>query len=254
MKSCPACDRHVRASESSCPFCAVPLEESGAPVLAVLGLVTMLVGCSDDGLEAGSGSGGSAGTEATAADGPGNTVTSGASGSSGAFETTAVDTDDTALDTSGGGGFIYGSPDSGGTVFECDLVANDCGEGEKCSPWANDGGDEWNATRCVPVAREPVGPGEPCATEGSPVSGFDDCAAGSVCIEVDPTTLMGVCEPLCAAGMDGVLCSDTDQLCVLTGAAGVPFCYTECDPAAPLPECPREEVCTEVNPEVSICT
>lgn len=230
------------------------MRESGAPVWAVLGLASMLVGCSDDGLTGGSGTAGSgSATTADATDAAGNTVTSGVGQSDGAMGTTALDTNDDAVDSSGGGGFIYGAPDGGNTALECDLLANDCPDGEKCSPWANDGGSEWNATRCVPVAREPAGPEEPCMVQGSPVSGFDDCEVGSVCIGVDAMTLMGVCEPMCTEGMDGILCSDTGELCVYTGPAGVPFCYLECDPMAMEPMCPRGEVCVELNPEVAIC-
>ncbi|MEX1364969.1 MAG: hypothetical protein AB1Z98_17710, partial [Nannocystaceae bacterium] len=32
---------------------------------------------------------------------------------------------------------------------QCSLFAQDCPDGEKCMPWANDGGDAWNATICV---------------------------------------------------------------------------------------------------------
>ena len=79
MKSCPACQRHVRATETTCPFCAVPLRELGAPMLALLGLASMLVGCSDDGLSSGSGSAGTEGTTAVSSSGdPGETVTSAA--------------------------------------------------------------------------------------------------------------------------------------------------------------------------------
>ena len=74
-------------------------------------------------------------------------------------------------------------------------------------------------------------------------------------IDVDPATLQGICEPMCDTGPDGSgLCSEPGELCVLTGPAGVPLCYLECDPAAPEPPCPRGEICMELNPEVAICT
>jgi hypothetical protein len=46
-------------------------------------------------------------------------------------------------------GFIV-DPDGGGPSIECDQWAQDCPPGEKCMPWANDGGSSWNATRCFP--------------------------------------------------------------------------------------------------------
>ncbi|MEX1369103.1 MAG: hypothetical protein AB1Z98_38605 [Nannocystaceae bacterium] len=248
MKSCPGCQRHVRPSESTCPFCAAALRETGAPLLAILGLASMMIGCSDDGLESGEGGGSGSTTVASSTGSPGNTVTSGESETTGSFETTAVDSDDTAVDSGGGAGFIYGAPDGGDAGFDCDLVANDCPKGEKCSPWANDGGDEWNATRCVPVADAPVGPGEACATEGSPVSGFDDCEIGSVCVDVDPGTLEGVCEAMCAGMLNS--CPDVGDVCILTSPALVPLCYLECDPL--MPECPRAEICDELS-DFGIC-
>ncbi len=202
----------------------------------------MLAGCSDDGVTS---DGGEAGTGTTTA--ASNTVTSDAVDGTGSFETTSVDTDDTAVDSSGGGGFIYGAPDLGGAL-ECDLVANDCPDGEKCSPWANDGGDEWNATHCVPIARDPVGPGEACATEGSPVSGIDDCEPGSVCLVDDPVGMTGLCEPMCDGMLDS--CPEAGDVCIFTSPAFVPLCYLECDPVAP--QCPRGEVCDEIS-DFGIC-
>ena len=52
-------------------------------------------------------------------------------------------------------GVIFILPDDGGTgVFECDLWGQDCPDGEKCMPWASNGGT-WNATRCSPVVDSP---------------------------------------------------------------------------------------------------
>lgn len=82
-------------------------------------------------------------------------------------------------------------------VLECDLVAQDCPVGERCVPWANDGGMAWNATRCSDVAPMPGAPGEPCQAEGNPYSGLDDCALGAVCWDADPGTGQGVCVAIC---------------------------------------------------------
>ena len=60
-------------------------------------------------------------------------------------------------DSSGGPpgeGFIE-MPDGGGATNECNQWVQDCPEGEKCMPWANDGGSAWNATRCRPGRRRP---------------------------------------------------------------------------------------------------
>jgi hypothetical protein len=46
---CPACQRHVRAEEKVCPFCAARISESGASTSAVAGVaaaaVLALAGC-----------------------------------------------------------------------------------------------------------------------------------------------------------------------------------------------------------------
>ncbi|MEM6295073.1 MAG: hypothetical protein AAGA54_27630, partial [Myxococcota bacterium] len=62
---------------------------------------------------------------------------------------------------------------------QCDLSLQDCCEGEGCKPWANDGGDEWNAVRCTPLSERPDAQGEPCTVEGADVSGVDSCDEGT---------------------------------------------------------------------------
>ena len=81
--------------------------------------------------------------------------------------------------------------------FECDLLTQDCPIGEKCTPWSYDGGMAWNGTRCSPVVAMPGAPGDPCTVEGSPWSGLDDCAGGSMCWDADPRTGMGECVAQC---------------------------------------------------------
>ena len=159
MWPCSTCARHIRR-EARCPFCATPQRSIAAPVLA-----SVLFACgpaasldADGGGEVGSGDAASDGTgvghstaaATTAAD---ETTTTGADET-----TTGGATDDgTTLDTTdAGAGFIYGAPDGGGISFECDLFEQDCPPGEKCMPWANDGGGAWNATRCSPVADNPA--------------------------------------------------------------------------------------------------
>ena len=69
-------------------------------------------------------------------------------------------------DSTGGSscGFVCDSSDTAGDT--CDLWEQDCPEGEKCNPWANDGGASWNALRCVPIDPNPDGVGEPCTVSG----------------------------------------------------------------------------------------
>ena len=54
---------------------------------------------------------------------------------------------------------------------DCDVWAQDCPPGQKCSAWADGGGGAWNATRCVEITGDGA-PGEPCTTIGGGVSGL----------------------------------------------------------------------------------
>ena len=131
-------------------------------------------------------------------------------------------------DSSGSGtGFIAGS-DMGGPPIECSLFAQDCPRGEKCMPWASDGGNAWNATRCFPVAPDPAAAGEPCTVEGSGVSGMDDCEEGAVCWLVDPISDIGACVPTCLGSMDDAYCLDPRYGC--TGDGALSICVPHCDP------------------------
>lgn len=252
----------------------------------VLACSLVLVGCSDDG---GAGAlGGNATTGGTTAPVPATTDDGESTGEPGSgpsllcadgaplqggnanwdtppFEPPAPgdadDEGDSDSDSEGdwtGGAFIT-DPDGGGVSVECSIWDQDCQRGEKCAPWANDGGTEQNATRCAPVAMDPAQPGDACAVEGSGVSGIDDCDVAVLCYEVDEKSLEGTCvqmcqgseaEPQCPEGTwcsimnEGVLslCLP-DELCVedevcqcMCGDAVDPDCEEgQCDPEEPPP-------------------
>lgn len=115
------------------------------------------------------------------------------------------DNDPDTTETGITSGFIT-DPDGGGVSIECSIWDQDCAKGEKCGPWANDGGDQHNATRCVPVAPDPMQPGEPCTAEGSGVSGIDDCALGVLCYDVWEDTLEGTCVAMCGGSENAPDC------------------------------------------------
>ena len=109
---CPECSRHVRASEATCPFCAVPLDLAGTPEPqlpktrlgraatfafgATLVSASALAACS--GSDETPGSGGSGGTTATAGSGGAAAGTAGANNLGG---------------TGGGAMAVYGAPAAG---------------------------------------------------------------------------------------------------------------------------------------------
>lgn len=132
----------------------------------------------------------------------------------------------------------------------CDLIGQDCPSGEKCVPWANDGGTQANATRCVPVADDPAAPGESCVTEGSPASGLDDCDATSVCWGIDPVTLEGSCAPFCTGSTEDPQC-DAGLACLVANDGAVVVCLPECDPLAST--CGPDQACVPTD-DTFVCT
>jgi hypothetical protein len=118
-------------------------------------------------------------------------------------------------------------------------------EGEKCMPWANDGGNAWNATRCSPVDRNPAQVGDPCTVEGSGVSGIDNCAISSMCWNVDPETNMGQCVAFCSGSEANPVCEDPQTSCSILNEGTLILCLPNCDPL--LQDCQEGEGCYVTN-------
>jgi hypothetical protein len=148
--------------------------------------------------------------------------------------TTTTGADGSTSGSESGGGIVP-DPDMGMGAPECDVWAQDCPEGEKCMPYANDGGNAWNATKCVPVeGRGQVG--DPCTVVGMAVSGMDDCAAGLMCYNVQIDTGMGVCYELCGGTPDAPVCEAEGTICANYNDGVLPLCLNECDPT--IQDCP----------------
>lgn len=152
----------------------------------------------------------------------------------GTFGTTATDPDS----SESGGSFIE-DPDGGGPCFCCDVWAQDCPPGDKCAAWDNSGGDEWNGTRCSPIARNPGQPGDPCTVESGPASGLDDCDIGAMCWDVDPRSLAGQCVALCTGNNSDPLCEDPQTDCLIADVLNL--CLLACDPL--ILDCAAGESC-----------
>jgi len=170
--------------------------------------------------------------------------------------TTVLDPPSTEVDDDGGSTFIVdptcGGPQDDGfgvrcSIIECSVAEQDCPEGEKCTPWANDGGPVWTAARCGPIVDDPAGLGEPCTVEGSPVSGFDDCQLGAMCFAVDPRTLQGTCVALCDED-DPSSCPD-GEVCVAHDDYQPYVCLPRCDPTEPS-ACAADESCRPIGEEL----
>jgi hypothetical protein len=259
VKPCPSCKRHVELDERSCPFCGEAIGETTMHRAAfAVGLAAMLGGCGplvDDGNADGddgstdapdgtTSSSTSIGTTvATSSTSfPPTTTTGDESGSGSTFgsSTTEVDSSDFIIDPDGSS--VYG--------VECSVWDQDCGGGDKCMPWANDGGMQWNATRCSPIAPSPGQAGDPCTMEGSPFSGIDDCDIGLMCFHVDPNTLEGVCVAMCEGSENSPVCSDPSLTCTIANEGTIILCLQPCDPLAQ--DCPDGLSC-QAGPDQFVC-
>ena len=114
---------------------------------------------------------------------------------------------------------------------DCDLLAQDCPAGEKCSSNGDD-------TFCAAVDPAPVAPGQPCTTTGP---GVDNCAKGGLCWVDD------VCHALCDA--DAPTCAQ-GQNCV-NGDGLADICVASCDPL--MQTCPMGQACVIPSTGVPVC-
>lgn len=101
-------------------------------------------------------------------------------------------------------------------MLACDLFAQSCPRGEKCTSWDNDADQLFNATRCSPVDAAPAPVGGACTFEGSPYSGIDDCVVGAMCLLTDPEDdTSGICRAACIGNPYNASCDDPEMTCVL---------------------------------------
>lgn len=136
-------------------------------------------------------------------------------------------------------GFL--NPRDGGSSWECSIWLEDCPPGEKCMPYANDGGGAWNAQGCFPIAPDPAGPGEPCTVTNSGVSGIDDCEPHAMCWGVDHETLEGTCVAMCIGNESFPTCAEADHVCTISSGGELALCLPTCDPL--LQDCDVGEGC-----------
>lgn len=121
---------------------------------------------------------------------------------------------------------------------ECDLFAQDCPPGQKCSFLMENLHRGYPLQRCVPVAPDPRLPDELCHFN-LPGMGLDDCAVGSYCLPW-PSDQAGasVCVALCAA--ETYACPDEDACIIMD--FGLFWCESPCDPL--LQDCTEGLACS----------
>jgi hypothetical protein len=165
-----------------------------------------------------------------------NPTTSG-TGSSGGTDS-GIGPSDPGSSSSGCGFINCGDMPGGGG--ECDVFAQDCPDGQKCMPWANDGGSSWNATICTPVDAMPGLVGDDCQAEGGGLSGIDTCDKGLICWFLDPEN-KGTCIDMCEGTPEAPTCPDPGQTCDISNDGVIIVCLDTCNPL--VQECPDGQIC-----------
>ena len=257
MKLCPTCHRHLRTPEARCPFCGA--EQRSAPALPGAGLVatallsTLLVACTDRSPADTTGTDTSSTSSTSATTTTGVTpTTSGPTSLTGSDGSTTLPTPTTdgsvsssdapPLDTGDPGCFFYaGCPPDLGPEQQtlCDVFAQDCPRGEKCTAWGAD--SSWTGTKCVPVTGDQQ-PGEPCTAPQGGSAGNDDCRLGAMCWDVDGVD--GTCIALCTGTPDEPVCA-AKTTCIITNDDVLNLCLPTCDPL--LQDCADGDVCIAVD-------
>ena len=154
-----------------------------------------------------------------------------------------TDTDDPTQGTLTGSFLV--PLDGGPPEVECSVWDQDCLGGEKCMPWANDGGSSWNATKCSPIDPNPAQPGDSCTVEGNGVSGVDNCDIASMCWDVDPETNEGTCVAFCTGSDANPVCDDPSTACSITNDGVLILCLPACDPL--LQDCSDGQACYGID-------
>ncbi|WP_146158018.1 ribulose phosphate epimerase [Enhygromyxa salina] len=156
---------------------------------------------------------------------------------------TAGDTSDSASDTFDTSLSFYAGADNDlASVSDCDTFQQDCPEGEKCVPYASNGG-MWDDNHCVPVTGNGQA-GEPCVSGGI-LEGTDDCGVDSFCWDVMEDNT-GVCTDFCQGTSDAPSCP-LDTSCVIANGGSIALCLETCDPL--MQACPDGYGCYWANAE-----
>lgn len=132
------------------------------------------------------------------------------------------------------------SSSTGPEALACDIGAQDCPPGEKCT-FSSLGGTSYDSTRCVPIVDDAVGLEEACTVEGDRYSGEDTCAIRTICWFVDEETAVGRCIPVCGGAGPFSGCVSDEYVCQQSSGGVLGLCFPNCDPLGS--DCSQGEVC-----------
>ena len=152
--------------------------------------------------------------------------------------------DDSLTDTDDPSTSFYAGPTDVISVDECDPFAQDCPDGEKCVPKADEG-PWWEINACVPVLGD-GGVGDPCSY-GGPLEGTDDCDADTLCWNPhgDDGVAVGTCVPFCSGTADDPICEVEGTACMISNQGSINLCLQHCHPLED--GCPVGEACAWVR-------
>lgn len=119
----------------------------------------------------------------------------------------------------------------------CDYWEQDCPSGFKCTTASIDGTLDQNV--CRPVVPNPKQQGEDCDAMDGAFDGYDDCAKGLYCFNVDEQN-QGTCLPQCMGSPNDPTCPDGFE-CSISGSSAFAVCLQSCDPLGD--DCGDDQVC-----------
>ena len=194
------------------------------------GALALTLACGAEAPEGGEGGTEGAGSGESGSGSSGAESTTSADSSSGPTTAEASTTDDSASTSTSSdpttGGFVAG--DVFGEAM-CDIWdPDDCGEGEKCMPYAMMG-ETWDALKCSPVAENPKVLGDECNAPEGPYGGEDDCGNGLYCYYIDEETNSGTCIEFCTGDPTNPMCGP-EAICTIVNDGVLVLCRPECDP------------------------
>lgn len=188
----------------------------------------------DPGAGPGTGDGGSDGGGSESGD-DSATGASGDGSGGGSGESTSGNGDGDGDGDTAGGTFVI-EPDVEGPATMCDLLTQDCPEGQKCTPASIDGDGVPESAVCNDIWDNPGQAGDDCSWKGNLFSGNDSCDVGTMCfpegLEGAVPDGNGFCMNLCQGSPDSPTCADPDEICEVANDGALPWCLGTCDPLA----------------------